>query len=240
MAATRAAAGPAERLPADPWDDSFAPAKRDTDQVRREARGRDDAYAAAYRSGQTGRPLPDDASDAEREAHTFGRQDAANPAATAPAPARSPRRAGAGRRPAASRPQTLRRRVLGPQGGTIRVSGGGAGLFLGVLAYAVASSWLRYGWPGVTGWFSAKFFNQVTLGAAPAGPGLPANGLPQLDWAQLGNLSHENLTGVAGLQVPTAPVGPVANVDYAGLPYVNYAGDGNLNLSGLSHLPAAG
>lgn len=59
---------------------------------------------------------------------------------------------------------------FGPKGSVVKVSGGGSGLFLGMVVYAVGINWLKYGWPGVTGWFAAKFYNQVTLGQAPAAP----------------------------------------------------------------------
>jgi hypothetical protein len=45
---------------------------------------------------------------------------------------------------------------------TLRPSrGDGTGFALGIVLYALGLNYLRYGWPGVTGWVAAKFTNRT-------------------------------------------------------------------------------
>lgn len=99
-------------------------------------------------------------------------------------------------RPGAGRPgETPAKASAAPAGGgsTLKVGEQGASFLLGLLGYALAINYLRYGWPGVTGWLSAKFTNNVTLGQtktasttavvtpaqpAPASPGAPMPASP--------------------------------------------------------------
>jgi hypothetical protein len=57
----------------------------------------------------------------------------------------------------------------------------GAGLLLGLVAAALVINYLELGWPGVTGWLSAKFLNKVTINSGTgisgtAGQGAVAGG----------------------------------------------------------------
>lgn len=38
--------------------------------------------------------------------------------------------------------------------------GDGSGFAFGVVLYAIGANYFRHGWPGVTGWFAAKFLNR--------------------------------------------------------------------------------
>lgn len=78
-----------------------------------------------------------------------------------------------GRRPPASRPPSGPRTRTGGGGSSFTMTDQGAGFILGMVAYALFINYLRYGWSGVTGWLSAKFLNQVTLGTgASTGGGI--------------------------------------------------------------------
>lgn len=104
--------------------------------------------ADAYHAGRSGQPARPDMDDDEAMAHSSGVEEAAQPAASPPtssSPSSSP---GLGR--------------------AAQIRGEGAPAILGMVVFCVAINWFRYGWPGVTGWFSAKFENKVTLGAPAA------------------------------------------------------------------------
>jgi hypothetical protein len=79
----------------------------------------------------------------------------------------TPRRATSGPSARASRPQGGRRSspfgrpTLTPPRG-LSVSDG-SGFMLGLVLYAIGLNYLRYGWPGVTQWFAAKFVNRDDL-----------------------------------------------------------------------------
>lgn len=113
--------------------------------------GLDELQRAAYEEGRRngtrpGPEAPDSvhaAFDAGYAEHEEGRRRPRRATKTPPA---------AGRAPAAS-------------GGspTVTVQDEGAEFILGVLAYCLLISYVRYGWPGVTGWLSAKFTNKVTI-----------------------------------------------------------------------------
>lgn len=137
---------------------------------------------AAYHAGRAGQALPADAGEQERQAHQAGLEEAANPVATPPASPRPVgRSSGVASRPrSASRP----RGAWVSQGptGTVRrlgstITGGpdasvgrtGGGLLLGMVGYCLVINLIRYGTPGVTGWISAKFWNQP-MGTTAAKP----------------------------------------------------------------------
>jgi hypothetical protein len=44
----------------------------------------------------------------------------------------------------------------------------GAGVLLGMFAYALFLAYVKGGWPGVTGWLGAKFLNKTSAAPAPA------------------------------------------------------------------------
>lgn len=44
----------------------------------------------------------------------------------------------------------------------------GAGVLLGMIGYALFLAYVKGGWPGVTGWLSAKFLNKTKAVAPPA------------------------------------------------------------------------
>lgn len=84
---------------------------------------------------------------------------------------------------AASRPVIL---PTGGDGGGIDIGPQGASFLLGLVGYALVLSYALYGWPGVTGWLSAKFLNKVTVGkggatvqsSGPSGQAAPVIRLP--------------------------------------------------------------
>lgn len=167
-------------------------------KAMRESNGR---LAAAYHAGRHGHAVPDGASEQERQAHRAGREEAANPVAGPPRgprtrpqgrPGRTGSRGGTGRRPRGAwvgkGPTGTMRRTAdtitgGPGAGLGRTGGG---LLLGMVGYCLVINLIRYGTPGVTGWISAKFWNQP-MGTTPAkvnnapfggktGPGTPYYG----------------------------------------------------------------
>lgn len=107
------------------------------------------------------------------------------PAARAPAVAtaaprgKRPAAAAGGRAARARRSNSVPTPTLRPPA---RLSASdGTGFMLGLVLYAVGLNYLRYGWPGVTGWLSAKFINEpVRLAnvdlSAPAPFGKSATG----------------------------------------------------------------
>lgn len=54
----------------------------------------------------------------------------------------------------------------------------GAGLLLGLILYALASSYIRYGPAGVRGWFAAKFINKPFAPAAGSTPNAATPHIP--------------------------------------------------------------
>lgn len=67
-------------------------------------------------------------------------------------------------------PATNNASLVGP---SLSVGDDGASALAAAVAFALALSYLRYGWPGVTGWLSAKFLNKVTINV-PATTATPA------------------------------------------------------------------
>lgn len=132
----------------------------------RQVAANDRKMSAAYQSGRSGMPADPDYTSDEAAAHSSGAQEAAQPAAAPPsggmgsAPKTPPSASGLGSPLAGVR---------------VGAAATGAPLILGMVGYCLAVNWFRYGWPGVTGWFTAKFENNVTLGVNPPNGGLPSN-----------------------------------------------------------------
>lgn len=187
---------------------SGAATKTDVRGLKARARAGDDAYAGAYRQGQTharaGRAAEppfdadlaaayqqghDDAS-AEREAKTTGR--ARQPSGPAAGPAgteRSRGPAGPTSRAGAGAGSSLGGRLLGG-GGPLD---SGAGLLLGAILYANVVNYLRGGLPAVRGWWAAKFLNKPYRGplAASKYSGAASNA------ATITTVSHQRAVGPA-------------------------------------------
>jgi hypothetical protein len=108
---------------------------------KRQLAAYDRKMTAAYEAGRSGKAPDPDYDDDEAAAHSSGVEEAAQPAAAPPIAAP----------------------VAGGPGGPIK--GEGAPAILGIVAYCLVINWFRYGWPGVTGWFSAKFINKPTIAA---------------------------------------------------------------------------
>lgn len=168
---------PARTRPGGPDTTSGAPKKSDTKTLKAQARRADQQSAEAYDLGRAdakaGHPkghrapfephleeLYNAGYDEHGQASKRSPDVAADAAGTRPAPAATPA-------------------TPAPSGGSIEIADQGASFLLGVLAYALVLSYLRYGWPGVTGWLSAKFLNRVTLGGVPTTgvPGTPPGSL---------------------------------------------------------------
>lgn len=67
-----------------------------------------------------------------------------------------------------------------PRGASGWSSADGAGFLLGLVAFALGTSYLRYGPAGVRGWFSAKFVNKVdpAIAAGEAARGITPKARP--------------------------------------------------------------
>lgn len=169
MAAATKTAGHPEGGPATKTDQAHLKS-----EAGKADRARAHAYNAGLADGKAGtpdehRPLEADLDEYYDHGLEEGQRERAK---KAPAPAASPSTPPAGSTPSTPAP--------GPPAGSITSkpaassSGGGskttvaedgAGFLVGVLAYALVLNYLKYGWPGVTGWLSAKFLNKVTIGA---------------------------------------------------------------------------
>lgn len=155
---------------------------------RAAVRSQDAAYA--FELGRSGEPMPDwvRANARFREAYVDGVPTRTRSGAAAARPADAPDTAGgAGRHPSSSS-STRSTKVAsgggggGGGGGVVRDFVGtptlrpprhlsaddGSGFLLGLLLFAIGTSYWRYGIPGVKGWFSAKFLNQVDPAIAKA------------------------------------------------------------------------
>jgi hypothetical protein len=163
-----------------PDTSSGAPTKSDVRHLRAQAATHDTEYRRGYEDGKAGRseeaPFDDPSAAAVYEQ---GYAAGADDQQAEPEPEPEPKSgvgpavgAGSGSRP---KPSTSR----------IDVTGEGAGLILGVVGYALVLNYLAHGWPGVTGWISAKFLNKVTLNQAPSGvapgAGQPGRNLPNAE-----------------------------------------------------------
>lgn len=139
----------------------------------RQVAANDRKMSSAYQAGRSGMPADPDYSSDEAAAHSSGAEEAAQPAASPPTGGRSaPAASGSSPLPLGNLPN----QVAGAAGGQAKkISAQGAPLLLGMVGYCLAVNWFRYGWPGVTGWFTAKFENKVTLGVTPPNGGLPSN-----------------------------------------------------------------
>lgn len=156
----------------------------------RSARTRDRARALNAARGDTdvefGPPKASDMAETRRRAAAQNR--AAKEDYQREQSSRSKPAAGGG----ATRPSSASRpRSVSPSSSTRPASTGngyaeeGAGVVLGVIAYALFLSYIQYGWPGVRGWFAAKFLNKpynpstasgVTASTpAPQGPQLTSS-----------------------------------------------------------------
>jgi hypothetical protein len=155
--------------------------KTDQEHFRRQAAradaGRGRAYKAGTADGKAGtpdahRPLEAELDDYYDQGYTEGSRSRPSPPAGAGADDRAPSDA-AGARPKSPSSSSSSSSAGGGAGpfSSLSVTEDGAGFLVGALAYALILNYLRYGWPGVTGWLSAKFINKVTLGktAAPTG-----------------------------------------------------------------------
>ena len=124
----------------------------------------DDLQRQAYDDGRQGAaPPPPEAHDAVHQAYNAGVSDRADDEGDQ-AMGRM-----AAQAKAATKPKTDSK-VPGQAPIKLSVQDQGAQFILGMVAYCLVINYVRYGWPGVTGWFSAKFTNTVTLGTgAPNG-----------------------------------------------------------------------
>lgn len=122
---------------------------------------------------------------------------------------------------------TSRRRSRSPIGApTLRApsklsTADGSGFALGLILYALGLNAIRYGWPGVTGWLSAKFVNKPMGGGSgmqAAGPGPNAQTPTQLQ--------QQGLTppGSTGSKTPL-PQGSIRGSDGLYYPVTKKAGD---------------
>lgn len=154
--------------------------KTDVRNLKAQARRHDEEHDRAYQAGLTGDEPPGfDAPDSVLDAYQQGvaeRGAKKSSAGSSSSETSGQHHAGPGRTaPSASgarkRPNPISKALGAPT--VTRASEQGASLLLGAIAYALGVSYIAYGWPGVTGWFSAKFINKVTVGKA-AGPGTPA------------------------------------------------------------------
>lgn len=140
------------------FDEPSNPTQGDGRNWKADIRAHDRKMNAAYESGRSGMPADPDFSDDEVAAHSSGAEEAAQPAASAPT--------GGTSAPAGSSPLplgTLPNQVASAVGGQAsKVKAQGAPIILGMVGYCLAVNWFRYGWPGVTGWFTAKFENTVS------------------------------------------------------------------------------
>lgn len=126
------------------------PSKADQAGMKGQARGRDQAYAQAYKAGQA---------------------DAAKPASKGPT--------GSGKgSDARFHPTGLipGGRPLVSGGGAVDE---GAGFLLGLFVYALGVSYLRGGTAGVRSWLAAKFLNRTTAPPAPTPAATGPIGSPQ-------------------------------------------------------------
>lgn len=161
-------------------EDLVSSTKADRRRAMGGAKAHGDRLNEAYEAGRRGEAPPADATEEELQAHGWGSEDRPRQdrGSSRPTPARPGGRAGA--RPAA--PARPTRGWDHPAvAGATTVGSQGAAALAGVIAYALAINYLRYGWPGVSGWLSAKFLNQVTLKTQGPGQGtntVPATGLP--------------------------------------------------------------
>lgn len=174
--------GPRSRRPNDHGDfDDQARAGRD---LKRQAAASDRGANDAYQAGLRGDPAPADATELERQAwesgveergYQGGRRDArrgprngaGTRARSTPPPTSGPGSWAGGRDPVAAAPQ--RSLELGQQG---------ASFLCGLVGYALVLAYVNYGWPGVTSWLSAKFFNKPTL-KTQSSPLLPGGDSPK-------------------------------------------------------------
>lgn len=102
----------------------------------------------------------------QRAAYEQGRRNGDRPAPEAPDSVHAAFNAGyAEHEQARTAPPAKPAPAAGGGGGgpSITVQDEGAEFILGVLAYCLLINYIRYGWPGVTGWLSAKFINKVTI-----------------------------------------------------------------------------
>jgi hypothetical protein len=137
---------------------------------------------AAYQAGVNGDPLPEDATDDERLAHQSGaeergyrsgRREGRTGSSSSSSKKSSSSSAGSSRQGAqAFNPLPAAGQAV--KGPSIEIANQGAALIAGLIGAALVINYVKYGWPGVTGWLSAKFTNKVTIGAATS----PSSGTP--------------------------------------------------------------
>lgn len=104
----------------------------------RDMRERDDENSAQYRSDESG---PENESRTPREVPASVRRGA--------------KRAYRDTIDAGGQTASATRSIL-----SARSPGSVAGVILGLAGYAIIINYVRYGWPGVRGWFAAKFLNK--------------------------------------------------------------------------------
>lgn len=156
-ASTRAAPSrPASKPSAKPDGRRFR-VPSDNQVLRQHGDRQNAAYAKAYQDGKAGRPAPGpEEPDDVHAAWEAGREELEAPEDTptaspaAPPPARS---------------------SGGGSGPKIEMVDDGANFAVGMIAYALFINYVRYGWPGVTGWLSAKFINKVNPALTPTKAG---------------------------------------------------------------------
>ena len=130
----------------DPWDQDAGMAEWKR-EMRRRDRQQTEAWQAAYDQGlEDATPVDDDQDNGE--------------SASATSPTSTPRRSSA----------------ASPVGRVMRGrrAGSASNAILTLYALVIVRQWLAEGWPGVTRWHRAKFFNQTTT-PAPVTTAAPAN-----------------------------------------------------------------
>jgi len=165
----------APRAPGPVLDNEGRATKTDQDRLRRHAAERDETYKRGYQDAKAGhdgrRPLDPRLEEYYNAGRDFARAEDREPAvADEPIAAGEPRP-----QPAPARTNAQPGPGAGAAGGapaySFEIGNQGASFLLGLVGYALVLNYLRYGWPGVTGWLSAKFLNKVTIGQTAAQPG---------------------------------------------------------------------
>jgi hypothetical protein len=128
-------------------------------------RGRDRAYAAAYKAGRAGKPAPDDADEPTRQAWETGAEDRTAPPAEPSNPRSSPAKG------SSTSPSPLTRTAGGASRAfPLPIPGEPGGFLLGIVAYTLALNFIQGGAGQVRAWLAAKFLNRVGGASSSAPP----------------------------------------------------------------------
>jgi hypothetical protein len=137
----------------DPFDEDFRPASEREHRSYVGEMRRGDAEQRAHFERQ----MRDEGLDPKtgRRAKPGGTGESRHASSTVPAIRRGTSRAYGDARAAGAKTARSTRSVLGG-----RSPGSASGLVLGLAGYAIVINYIRWGTPGVKGWFSAKFVNK--------------------------------------------------------------------------------